>query len=104
MKQLEFTEEEIIESLKGVGIEVSDVYTEKPFFPTNREWLASLTDRQLAEFFTLGLQVRSLHYHTAPFTVSITRIAMGYTSSIAGIEKWLSMPQDYIVVEEKNNE
>jgi len=100
MKQLEFTEEEIIKSLKGVGIEVSDIYTEKPSFPTNREWLASLTDRQLAEFFTLGLQVRSLYYHTVPFTVSITQIAMSYTASIAGIETWISMPQDYIVVED----
>lgn len=67
---------------------------------TNRQWLESLTDRQLAEFFTLGLQVRSLHYHTEPFTVSITQIAMNYTASIAGIEVWLSMPQDYMIVED----
>lgn len=67
---------------------------------TNRQWLESLTDRQLAEFFTLGLQVRSLHYHTDPFPISIAQIAMGYVASIAGVETWLSMPQDYIVVEE----
>jgi hypothetical protein len=67
---------------------------------TNRQWLESLTDKQLAEFFTLGLQVRSLRYHTEPFLISIVQIAMGYTASIAGIEVWLSMPQDYIVAEE----
>ena len=100
MKQLEFTEEEIIESLQRVGIEVSDVFTEEPFFPTNRNWLESLTNNQLAKFFTLGLQVRSTHYHTDPFTISITQIAMSYTASIAGIETWLSMPQDYEVWEE----
>jgi hypothetical protein len=67
---------------------------------TNRQWLESLTDRQLAQFFTLGLQVRSLHYHTEPFPISIAQIAMSHTASIAGIETWLSMPQDYIVAED----
>ena len=62
---------------------------------TNRLWLESLTDKQLAEFLTFGLLVRSVHYIGEPFMISISQIAMRYTASIKGIEKWLSMPQDY---------
>lgn len=62
---------------------------------TNREWLMSLTDKQLAEFFTTGLYVKSNHYIGTPFMISISDIARRYTTSVSGIEKWLSMPQDY---------
>lgn len=62
---------------------------------TNRQWLESLTDKQLAEFLTFGLLVRSMHYIGEPFIISISQIARRYTSSIKGIETWLSMPQDY---------
>lgn len=70
---------------------------------TNREWLASLTDKQLAEFFTCGLIVTDANFlYEEPyfFPMSIHQIARSYTSSTLGIEKWLSMPQDYEVVEE----
>ena len=66
---------------------------------TNRQWLESLTNKQLAEFLTFGLRVRSAHYISESFMISIVQIAMNYTASIAGIEKWLSMPQDYEVDE-----
>ena len=66
---------------------------------TNRQWLESLNDRQLAEFLTFGIMVKSMHYIGHPFMVNISRIASEYTSSIAGIEKWLSMPQDYELTE-----
>lgn len=69
---------------------------------TNREWLESLTNRQLAEFLTFGLLVRSVHFvgepftiSIEPFTISISQIAGRYTSSTVGIEKWLSQLQDY---------
>ena len=64
---------------------------------TNRQWLETLTDKQLALFFTFGLLVRSNHYNSEPFMMSITQISMNYTASVAGIEMWLSMPQDYEV-------
>lgn len=64
---------------------------------TNRQWLESLTDKQLALFLTLGLLVMSNHYSSEPFMMSIIRISMNYSASVAGIERWLSMPQDYEV-------
>ena len=68
---------------------------------TNREWLESLTDKQLADFFTHGLMVTSAHYiGVTPCYISIHDITGNYMLSTLGIEKWLSMPQDYIVVEE----
>ena len=68
---------------------------------TNREWIESLTDKQLAEFFTHGIVVISAHYEgVMPFPISIHQIAGSYIQSTLGIEKWLSMPQDYIVVED----
>ena len=67
---------------------------------TNRQWLESLTDRQLAEFFTHGIVVISAHYEGAlPHPISIHQLSGSYIQSVLGIEKWLSMPQDYIVVE-----
>lgn len=101
MKQIEFTEEEIIKSLQGVGIEVTDICADEPSIPTNRQWLESLTDKQLAQFLIHGLKVESAHYiGDYPFYINITCIASKYTQSTLGIENWLSMPQDYIVVEE----
>jgi len=68
---------------------------------TNREWLESLTDKQLAQFLTNGLRVVSAHYMgDYPFYINIVSLASKYTQSELGIEKWLSMPQDYEVVEE----
>lgn len=64
---------------------------------TNRQWLESLTDKQLAEFLTSGLLVRSIHYIGEPFIISISQIARRYTSSTVCIEKWLSQLQDYEV-------
>ncbi len=67
---------------------------------TNRQWLESLTDKQLSEFFTLGIMVRTHYIGCPPFPISIHQIAGSYMQSTLGIEKWLSMPQDYEVVEE----
>ena len=65
---------------------------------TNRQWLESLTNRQLAEFLTHGIMVRSLNYHTDAFRVSIHDIARQYTSSTLGIELWLSATQEYALI------
>ena len=79
-----------------------EMFSNKPkALPTNREWLESLTDQQLAEFFTHGLMVTTAHYMgVLPFPISIHKIAGSYMQSTSGIEKWLSMPQDYEVVED----
>ena len=69
---------------------------------TNREWLESLTDNQLAAFLTAGLFVTSAHYSGGVhFPANIRMLASSYTQSQLGIEKWLSMPQDYEIAEEK---
>ena len=69
---------------------------------TNRQWLESLTDNQLAAFLTDGLFVTSAHYSGGVhFPANIRILANSYTQSNLGIEKWLSMPQDYEVVEEE---
>lgn len=65
---------------------------------TNRQWLAEMSNRELAEFLTLGTVVRGLNYHTDAFTLSIHDIARRYTSSVLGIELWLSEPQQYEIV------
>lgn len=62
---------------------------------TNREWLETLTDRQLAEFFTHGIMVRNLNYHTDAFRVSVHDVARQYTSSVLGLELWLSSTIQY---------
>lgn len=67
---------------------------------TNRQWLESLTDKQLSEFFTHGLMVRTSYIGCPPFPISIHQIAGSYMQSTLGIEKWLSMPQNYEVVED----
>lgn len=64
---------------------------------TNRQWLESLADKQLAEFFTHGIMVRKNYIGCPPFPISIHQIAGSYIQSTLGIEKWLSMPQDYEV-------
>ena len=66
---------------------------------TNRDWLEDLTNKQLAEFLTFGIAVRSLNCHTDVFNVSIHDVARPYTSSILGIESWLSSTQEYVIVE-----
>lgn len=65
---------------------------------TNRQWIESLTDRQLAEFLTFGIMVRRLNYHTDAFRVSIHDIARQYTSSTLGVESWLSATQEYAII------
>ena len=70
---------------------------------TNREWLESLTDVQLAEFFTHGIMVTLKGVPEGlkimPFSISIHQIIGSYISSTLGVTKWLTSPQEYEVVE-----
>ena len=65
---------------------------------TNRQWLSEMDDKTLAEFLTLGAMVRRIDYHTDVFTLNIHDIARQYTSSALGVERWLSQPQQYVIV------
>ena len=90
------------EKVMGVPNKFREMFSNKPnTLPTNREWLASLTDKQLAQFLVYGLKVVSAHYlGDYPFHINLTCLASKYTQSELGIETWLSMPQDYIVAED----
>jgi hypothetical protein len=65
---------------------------------TNRQWLSEMDDRTLAEFLTFGILIKRIDYHDNVFVLSIHDIAGRYTSSISGIEQWLSKPQEYEIV------
>lgn len=63
-------------------------------FPTNREWLESLSDEDLAAFYTLGVLLKDNSY------ISLYKIVMSFTSSQQGIKEWLSKPCLYLTEEE----
>ena len=77
---------------------------------TNRDWLNSLTNKQLAEFLTYGLYIHDLNeiYNNLPEimrnqnrTVNLKQITMRYIQSHIGVEQWLNSPQDFEVIPEK---
>ena len=64
---------------------------------TNREWLESLSDEDLAAFLTTGL---FCEYLWAPkpqntFVVNVQSIANRYTHSQIGIANWMSLEQEF---------
>lgn len=77
---------------------------------TNRDWLKSLTNKQLAEFLTCGLYVHDLNeiYTNLPGgiicnqnrTVNLKQITMRYIQSHTGVENWLNSPQEFEVIPE----
>lgn len=76
---------------------------------TNREWLESLSNKQLAEFLTCGLYVHDLNeiYSNLPGimrnqnrTVNLNEIKIRYVQSHTGVEDWLNRPQEFKVISE----
>ena len=66
---------------------------------TNREWLSSLTNEQLAQFLTFGLKYRFMvSYGIADVWqydyINISKISRSYANSVVGIEKWLEEEYD----------
>ena len=61
---------------------------------TNREWLATLTDKEFAEFAVDGVYARRLGTQNA-FPVSAKMVYLQYTQSALGFEQWLAQPQEY---------
>jgi len=71
---------------------------------TNREWMESLTDEQLASFLTFGLFVRDLSVvgisgAEETHLASIQQICRRYVPSDLGLIDWFSKPQWYEVVD-----
>lgn len=67
-------------------------------FPTNREWLESLSDEDLAAFYTDDLIV---HDCGVEYPVGIIQIIRGFRLSAQKIKEWLSQPCVYLMEEEK---
>ncbi len=58
---------------------------------TNREWLATLSNKELSEFLTIGLWVKFCQPIVANLKsiVSIKDISLRYMISAYGVEEWL---------------
>jgi hypothetical protein len=67
---------------------------------TNREWLESLTDNQLAAFLSYGLLAKGAQVKTLPFVINLQMIAGRYTHTELGLRDWLERPQEFVIVEE----
>lgn len=70
---------------------------------TNREWMQSLTDEELANFLTDGLPVKDIRFKLdgyGMFLSSINTTSSRYTSSHLGIEEWLKQEQEFEVVKQ----
>lgn len=71
---------------------------------TNREWLATLSNKELSEFLTIGLCVKfrqPIVGNTIIVTdgvVSIKDISLRYSISAYGVEEWLKSSQEFEVV------
>lgn len=82
----------------------------KPDPPTNREWLESLSTKQLAEFLTCGLYVHDLHeiegnlpegtVFVRDRAVNLNAIKVRYVQSHTGVAYWLDSPQEFEVIPE----
>lgn len=55
---------------------------------TNREWMESLSDEQLAQFLTLGIQ-------NDLFTISIHQLISSFTQSTIGLKDWFAKENFY---------
>ena len=67
---------------------------------TNREWLESLTNNQLAAFFSYGILVEEVQVKTLPFVINLGMVAGHYTHTELGLRDWLGRPQEFMIIEE----
>ena len=71
---------------------------------TNREWLATLSNKELSEFLTIGLWVgfrQPIVGNTIIIQkglVSIKDISLRYRTSAYGVEEWLKSSQEFEVI------
>lgn len=66
-------------------------------FPTNREWIESLSNEDLAAFYTHGLIIEDY----SPYPINIHQMIGSFTASEQGIKDWLSQPCRYLMEEEE---
>lgn len=67
---------------------------------TNREWLATLSDKELALFLTTGVPIIAVeHGRCAQLqcTLSISDLKWRFAQSTTGIEQWFNSPQEFII-------
>jgi len=64
---------------------------------TNREWLATLSDKELSEFLTVGLYVRYVGnaITTSETVISVSGISRRYIQSTVGLAEWLRSNQEF---------
>ena len=67
---------------------------------TNREWLATLSNKELSDFLTIGLWVKFCQPIVANLKsfVSIQDISLRYSISAYGVEEWLKSSQEFEVI------
>lgn len=74
-------------------------FEKSPYAPkTNREWLNSLSNEQLADFLTENLQVKSCTGFV--YCTGISKIKYREISSVRGILRWLNAQQEFNIYEE----
>lgn len=67
---------------------------------TNRQWLESLTDNQLAAFLSYGILVEGAQVKTLPFVINLNIVAGRYTHTELGLRERFERPQEFVIVEE----
>lgn len=64
-------------------------------FPTNREWLESLSNEDLAAFNTHGVLIERY----SPYPINIHQIIGSFMASEQGVKEWLSQPCRFLMEE-----
>lgn len=71
---------------------------------TNRDWMESLSNKELSRFLTCGLPLRCRYspegINVGVLNISLNTIAYRYIQSFSGIELWLASPQEFELAEE----
>lgn len=75
---------------------------------TNREWLATLSDKELSEFLTIGLCVRYIHpiigntITISESVISVSKISCRYIQSTIGLAEWLRDNQEFETIKDES--
>lgn len=62
-------------------------------FPTNREWMGSLSNEDLAAFYTHGVLIERY----SQYPVNLHQIVGSFSASELGIAEWFSKPCIYLM-------
>ena len=97
-KMLQLDDGDTIHCVKDCryGSEETIVELSEKEFPTNREWLESLSDEELAAFYTHGVLIERY----SPYPINIHQIVGSFMASEQGVKEWISKPCLYWMEEE----